>query len=158
MMTDIGRILYAQGFILRSGGATGADSAFEEKVSDHKEIYLPFPSFNGRKHDNKNYFDYVQCSGNKKSEETVFKYHPNPSALSYPAFCMMSRNAMQILGSDMKTPTDFVICWTKNGKSSGGTGQALRIAESLGIKILNLHHSATFSYFQQWIQSKKTLL
>lgn len=38
------------GFILRSGGADGADTAFESGVvsSDMKEIYLPWKGFNGR--------------------------------------------------------------------------------------------------------------
>ena len=32
----------------------------------------------------------------------------------------------------------FVICWTKNGKGTGGTGQAIRIAKGFGIPVFDL--------------------
>jgi len=36
------------GYTLRSGGANGADTAFEEGCC-RKELYLPWPGFNGRR-------------------------------------------------------------------------------------------------------------
>lgn len=39
LMTAIARKLEALGYTLRSGGATGADTAFEEGVERLKEIY-----------------------------------------------------------------------------------------------------------------------
>jgi len=52
----------------------------------------------------------------------------------------MIRNSHQIFGWDMLKESDFIICWTKDGKFSGGTGQALRIADHYGIKIYNLYN------------------
>ena len=34
-----------------------------------------------------------------------------------------------------ETPVEFVVCYTKGGKRTGGTGQALRLAEILSIPI-----------------------
>jgi hypothetical protein len=42
-----------------------------------------------------------------------------------------------VLGLDLETPSKFIICWTKNGKGQGGTGQALRIAKEYGIPIFD---------------------
>jgi hypothetical protein len=49
----------------------------------------------------------------------------------------MARNYRQIIGKDAQN-SEFVICWTKDGESSGGTGQALRIAAHHNIPIHNL--------------------
>ncbi len=56
----------------------------------------------------------------------------------------MARNCYQVLGEDLSTPVDFVVCWTPDGAESetsrktGGTGQAIRIAADLGIRVYNL--------------------
>lgn len=58
-MTTVAKALTERGWVLRSGGADGADSAFEEGAlnaanSQHPpelpdiEIYLPWPGFNRR--------------------------------------------------------------------------------------------------------------
>ncbi len=49
-----------------------------------------------------------------------------------------ARNCHQVLGCDLRTPSDFIICWTKNGKGLGGTGQALRIAKEYNIPIFDI--------------------
>ena len=46
----IGNYLASEGYTLRSGHAPGADQAFEEgcdQVNGKKEIYLPWPNFEG---------------------------------------------------------------------------------------------------------------
>ena len=50
IMEKLGIVLAKKGFILRSGGADGADKAFEkgcDLASGQKEIYLPWKGFNG---------------------------------------------------------------------------------------------------------------
>jgi hypothetical protein len=51
---------------------------------------------------------------------------------------MHGRNAQIVLGDDLKTPVDFVVCWTPDGKLTGGTAMALRIAFDYDIPIFNL--------------------
>jgi hypothetical protein len=105
------------GFTLRSGGADGADSAFEEH-STRKEIFLPYNGFNGRHHDGVSYFDYLLCPGRELAQESVERFHPAPSRLYGKGRKLMARNAMQVLGRDCKSPTDVVICWTKTVRMS----------------------------------------
>ena len=50
LMGEIGRNLAIDGYVLRSGGASGADTAFEQGCDLHegmKEIYLPWKGFSG---------------------------------------------------------------------------------------------------------------
>lgn len=133
VMTDIARKLSRKGYILRSGGAEGADTAFELGAKNNlMEIYIPWEGFNGRKEDGTSYIippynDYY-----------IYKYHPKSNKLTTTGRMFMSRNTYQVLGMDLNTPSDFVVCWTKDGGFTGGTGQALRIAQDHGIKIYNL--------------------
>jgi len=131
MMTAVAKRLSSFGYICRSGGADGADAAFEEGAI-HKQIYLPWNGFNSRTADGSS---YVVPSYN---EEYVYKYHPAPHKLSDAGKKLMSRNTYQVLGDDLNTPAEFVLCWTKDGKASGGTGQAMRIAKDMHIPIFNL--------------------
>ena len=129
------------GWLLRSGGAAGADSAFESGVKNrsNKCIYLPGPTFNGRSHGN-GYFDSTRFPAWDLALKTVDEFHPNPSALSDYARRLMARNALQVFGPNLERPADMIIGWTLNGEVIGGTGQALRMAEGCGIKVYNLGH------------------
>ena len=134
LMTRIAAKLESMGIILRSGGADGADTAFSRGVVQpkNKVIYLPWVGFN-----NSAPGKYMG-SMMSDAEKIAKKYHPNWNRCSYGAKQLLTRNTFQILGDDLKLPSDFVICWTKDGKASGGTGQALRIAKALSIPIFNL--------------------
>ena len=66
------------------------------------------------------------------------EFHPAWDYLSYGARKLHARNGYQVLGEDLKTPVDFVICWTPGGKEQGGTAQAIRIAKFNSIKVFNL--------------------
>ena len=126
--------LASLGFCLRSGGADGADSAFEvgaDRVQGQKEIYLPWKSFN------KSTSNLYQVT--ESALELAQRFHPAWQRLNWAAQKLMARNGYQVLGLDLQTPVAFVVCYTSDGKASGGTGQALRIAKSLNISIFNLH-------------------
>ena len=126
--------LNSKNFILRSGGAPGADSYFEE-YSNEKEIFLPWREFNGN--------DSNLYTPSPESFDIAKKYHPGWNRLSHGARKLMARNCHQVLGQDLKTPVDFIVCWTKDGGESGGTGQALRIARDLNIPVYNLYFEDT---------------
>ena len=40
-----------------------------------------------------------------------------------------ARNTQQILGLKLDKPSDFIICWTPNGKTVGGTATAIKLAK-----------------------------
>src|SRR3546814_20907740 len=48
----------------------------------------------------------------------------------------------QVLGPELDKPARFVMPWTVDGGATGGTGQAIRIANSLNIPVLNLQRPA----------------
>lgn len=138
MIEEATLFLSKMGFTLRSGGAPGADSFFEKYCPGEKEIYLPWKGFNSNT--STFFLDSMDPEIISEAREIARKYHPNWSALSEAAKKLMTRNTFQILGSDLKSPSLFVICWTKGGTINGGTGQAMRIARDLKIPIFNLYH------------------
>lgn len=136
-MRRIAKRLEHQLFTLYTGGAYGADTAFLAGTQIYK-VFMPSNIHNQRI---SNRLDFIDCSDLYNWEEaiqTVYKYHPNPSALNEFGFKLMGRNAYCVLGEDLKSPVDFVLCWTPNGKDVGGTSQALRIARDYNIPIFNL--------------------
>ena len=132
LFTQIGKYLVNKNYILRSGHAEGADSAFEygcTMVTGQKEIYLPWKGFGDS--------DSKLVVKENKAFEIAEQYHPYWHNLSQGAKKLQARNSHQVLGWDLNTPSKFVICWTKNGKGSGGTGQAIRIAKAYNIPIFD---------------------
>lgn len=132
-MTRIAIFLYEYGYRLRSGGAPGADQAFEAGSKDDREIYLPWDGFEGRHVDNESYF-----LGKKAGRDLIKNSIDYWDNLTQGTRKLYGRNAHQVLGIDLKTPTDFVVCWTVGGKKKGGTKIAIELAESYDIEVINL--------------------
>ena len=133
LFTQIGKYLANKNYILRSGHAEGADSAFEYgcvMVNGQKEIYLPWKGFGNS--------DSNLVVGDPKAYEIAELHHPYWHNLSQGAKKLQARNTHQALGKDLETPAKFIICWTKNGKGSGGTGQCLRIAKAYNIPVFDV--------------------
>lgn len=129
IMQRIAKNMNTVGYILRSGGAVGADSAFEKGAGDKKEIYLPWLGFNSNQ---------STLLPTEEAFEMAAKYHPAWHNCDDRARAFHARNCHQVLGHDLKTPTTMVICWTLASSEGGGTGQAVRIAKAYGIKVDNL--------------------
>lgn len=132
LFENVGKFLAKKNFILRSGHAEGADSAFEYgciQVNGLKEIYLPWKNFGGSNSD--------LIVKDIKAFEIAEKFHPYWYNLKDAAKRLQARNSHQVLGQDLNTPSDFIICWTKNGKGSGGTGQSLRLAKHYNIPVFD---------------------
>lgn len=148
-MVKIAEIMAKKGYILRSGGADGADTAFEngcDQANGAKEIYVPWEGFNG-------VFDGISVTGNEEEAEKIAsKFHPAWHKCSQGAKKMHIRNVYQILGADLKTPTQGVVCWTPEGRGGGGTGQALRIAKHFGIPINDLGEEVNLQKITMWIK------
>lgn len=132
------------GFVLRSGGANGADMAFEDGCdasNGKKEVWLPWRGFNGH-------------------ADTVFQpkaHHFEKAATLHPAWERLgpgprklhARNVGQILGMELNRPVSFVVCWTpdgceteaERGLETGGTGTAISLAARCGIPVFNLRRA-----------------
>jgi hypothetical protein len=152
-MTKTAEQLELLGYTLRSGGASGADSAFQAGVSNssNMEIYLPSRSFNGRSAGSPGLINYQTLETADQARATVDQYHPAPGRLSEFARHLMARNAMQVLGSDMESPCNLIVAYTPGGVVSGGTGQALRMAHALDIPVRNLGDSVVLNRVVTWL-------
>lgn len=117
-----------QGFMLRSGGADGADTAFEAGAGSAKEIIVPWPDFNNRPHG-------ITPPDPAAAMALAARHHPGWRNCSPAVRAIHARNVCIVLGPDLETPSDFVICWTADGRASGGTGQAIRVARAYGIPV-----------------------
>lgn len=129
-MTDIGRWLAGRGYTLRTGGADGCDRAFMD-ADGPQEVFAPWAGFNG--------LPWVPFD-EAGARAIAARFHPAWSRLSHGARKLHTRNVPQVLGSYLASPVEFVLCWTADGKDSGGTGQALRIARAYDIPVFNLFH------------------
>jgi hypothetical protein len=138
-MTSIATKLREGGFILRSGGALGADSAFAAGAGKYAEIWRP-----------------EHCT--PMAEEIAARYHPVWNRLTPYVKKLHGRNAFQVLGGDLATPSAFLICWTPDGClkhsersiKTGGTGTAISIASEYGVIVINLavpHHRAAWEEY-----------
>ncbi|RKQ90516.1 hypothetical protein C8N24_0321 [Solirubrobacter pauli] len=133
------------GWTLRSGGAGGADETFEDAATDaggSVECFHPWPGF--RAHERARQIRPTLERPTAAALAVAADAHPAWSRLSRGARALHARNAHQILGADLHTPSDVIVCWTPDGsldgssRESGGTGQALRIAARHGVPVLNL--------------------
>lgn len=130
-------LAYYPRFILRSGGAEGADTACYNgcvAYNGAKEIYIPWKGFGLVKDGIVPFQDEYAEPAMKIAEA----FHPNWKACSRAAKLLHTRNVAQVLGPDLKSLSKFVVCYTDKGQGKGGTGQALRIAHEYEIPIYDL--------------------
>ncbi len=166
---DIGNILSTfceimtrGGYVLRSGGAPGADLYCEKGVvntlikndKDFKEIYIPWKGFNGS-----DSMLYTQ----EDSEEVIQisrENHPAYEYLKPPVKKLMNRNVYQVLGYNLDRPSEFVICYTSDGckyhkdrtNKTGGTGLAISVASKNNIPIINLGNDDDLKMVKDFIK------
>lgn len=132
-MKIFSKILYGRGYTLRSGGAKGADTAFESEAKDRKEIFYADDA------------TWVE-------EQIASIYHPAWESLPSYAKKLHGRNALQVLGKGRVSHVRFVLCWTPDGcehhkqrtHATGGTGTAISIASDVGIPVFNIKKRPMF--------------
>ncbi len=127
LMCGIAKYLQGHGYTLRSGGADGADLAFENGAGLDKHIF------------------YAKDS-TPQAEAIAAQFHPAWNRCSAFAKRLHGRNSFQVLGPELNVPSKFLICWTPDGCKrhvdrtihTGGTGTAISIADANGIGVYNL--------------------
>lgn len=147
-MSSLAKVFAKMQFVLRSGRAIGADSAFE-----HGCVIA-----NG-KHE---LFTTKDTIGDWKAFELAESLHGKWEYLSSYAQELHARNTYQILGKDHLSPVSFVVCWTPFGAESlselrmnhnGGTSTAIKLACLNNIPIFNLQKADANIRLQQFIDS-----
>lgn len=154
-MAGLGTRLAREGWTLRSGGARGADAAFEtghrRVTSDRLEIYLPWKNFN------KN--ESLLYTVSPEALQVAAHHHPAWEACSVMAQKLHGRNAYQVLGPALDTPSAFLVCWTRDGatnrqersRDTGGTGTAIEIADAHGVPVFNLARASALRDLEAWL-------
>lgn len=124
-MAKIGYFLARHGYTLRSGGAKGADAAFEKgcvAAKGKKEIFLSRDERAWAREEVQHYLDFGR----------------DFSRFSSYVQGLLARNMMQVLGQNGDQPVQFVICWTPGAGDIGGTRYAIRCARAHNIPVYNL--------------------
>lgn len=158
----VGHWLARYGFILRSGAADGADTAFEQgcnHVNGGKKIYLPWKNFNKR-------FDIRFTEISTAAFELAATLHPGWKYLKQGAQKLHARNTYQVLGEFLDSPSDFTVCWTDDGaetieqitSKTGGTATAIRLSCLKGIPVFNLRNEASVERFKTFLKDKYNIV
>ena len=143
LMTRIAQKMQRCGIILRSGGAIGADMAFERGAGSLKQIFY-------------------SRDATPESIEIAARFHPawhRVRAKSPYVAGLHGRNVFQVLGRDLQSPSRGLICWTRDGCVShstrcfdtGGTGTAISIADVYGVPISNLAIPEHRAKWESWV-------
>lgn len=151
-MSLLGEKLAEQGWILRSGGAKGADTAFALRVRNQmKDIYLPQPLL----------YPPEQWSKARAIAEQV---HPAWHRLKTFVQDLHTRNVFQVLGLDLETPSKFLVCYTHDGAefyddcsiTTGGTGTAIKVATLNYVPVFNLQRPKQLLRIIEWVEGESS--
>lgn len=157
VMTNLAAKLSERGFILRSGGAKGADTAFEAGANNKIIYYINQFTINGKD-------EYRYNPENLKEARIKMVYHEIHPAWQYLkeyAKELHTRNVFQVLGENLNEPSKFVICWTPDGaetvtecsRVTGGTGTAIKLADTYNIPVFNLRKESTMERIKVFLGS-----
>lgn len=145
--------LAEQGWVLRSGAAEGADTAFyrgvveyvsktpHAKIERHADIYIPwntFGKFDLAQHPEVKVLKDYDYNRANEIAATVVDHWEN---CNIAAKSLHSRNVFQILGTQFNQPVKMCICWsepTVDGDIKGGTRTAWALAKRHNAKCINL--------------------
>ncbi len=155
-MADIAQSLGDAGIALSTGGADGADKAFETgalRTDAPITVHTPWPGYNGYRpgRDPDTDIDVVHPQPRDTTRGRTFsdlarEHHPYWRRCTRGVRALFVRNVSILSGAldDNRTllPVRAVIAYTPGGlpvgREAGGTGHTLRVAGSLGIPFVNL--------------------
>ena len=156
-MRDIAETLGNADYALSTGGAYGADKAFEDgtmRTDAPVTVHAPWSGYNdyyrGRQRDSD--IDVVVPSPlrdlrAKSLLERASKHHPAWNRCDRGVRALFIRNVSILRGalsprSDSWLPVLAVLAYTptglRSGRGAGGTGHTLRVATELNIPVINL--------------------
>lgn len=169
LMESVGYALASQGWTLRSGGAKGADQAFENGMFRFAgydqpyswtpaEIYLPWAGYEDHHRDTHGGLNVlpsaITLDDERIAEGMAMATHPAWEACKQGAKKMHTRNVFQVLGKTLDHPSKMLIAWTrldKHGNPKGGTATAINLANEHGVKTFNLNKPEDFERISTWI-------
>lgn len=129
-------------YTLRSGGAPGADEIFAAGTCN-QEIFVS-------KDATVESIEYVKgCLPNNRSNFDAWKPYTKG---------LLGRNMMQVLGKDLTTPVEFVVCYAPSlvyeDDSPGGTGYAIRCAIKNSIPVYNMFDEKVLNKIEAYLEQE----
>jgi len=128
----------SEGSWLRTGGAKGIDewaargAALVPNAGGRLEIVLPWEGFRGAAEGHPDANVWVISPAHL---EVCLRLTPEVGRKPQGVQRLMARNVGVLLGKDLKTPVDRVICYRVR---PGGTDHLVRCARMLGIRVYNI--------------------
>jgi predicted NAD-dependent protein-ADP-ribosyltransferase YbiA (DUF1768 family) len=175
IMTKAATYLESLGYTLRSGGAAGADTAFEKGVKSKKQIFGGFEE-TGEKEKKVAHEIHPDLKGtmnrskNRKIKEKLAEGATQKQAeksgerSAWAVENLMARNTNQVFGENLDTPVDFVLAYDKSGwtgagdrPSKGGTLQAIDMAYRKGIPVINMANDNWREQLKEVLKNKPAI-
>ena len=160
IMEHVGYVLAQRGYVLRSGGAEGADKAFEagcDAAHGSKKIYIPWSGFNNYTPNGVSIMTLDQ--GNRDGAIDIIKdAHPAFNRLSRGALALHARNAYQVQGLYLDSPSQFLLCYAptdRDGVPTGGTRTAWVVARMFDIPCFNLSNDRDYERITKFIKDQR---
>jgi hypothetical protein len=176
MMSKLAMIFEKKNYILRSGCAIGADSAFEDILynpATHAEIYIPnlgFPLKMGTNMKN-HYIVPKDNLGKKLYHDAMILIHSKRIHKAWERcqnyiMDLHNRNMFQVLGKDLKTKSKFTVCYTSSGEkeygqtdqNTGGTATAINASSLHGVEVFNLGNKEDYNRLSKFIKENENLI
>lgn len=156
LMYGLAYLLANRGWTLRSGGAQGADTAFQKGANGIMEIYRP----RGEHQLSHTISTYSDAQWNE-AMSLASQVHPAWHRCPDYARALHARNAFQVFGANLDHPSEALVCWTPCGaqteaectRETGGTGTAIRLASRANIPVYNLRDPESFERLRVWKNS-----
>jgi len=129
LMMKLANQLGQKWYVLRSGGAEGADKAFEQGAWGWTTSVILRPK-----------------DATDEAIKLAGQYHPAWGMCNPYVRKLLGRNVQIILGQDLTQPVDFVLFWTRDERR-GGTAHAIKIARAHNIPVFNLRRDEKLEAF-----------
>lgn len=149
LMEQIASAMASKGYIGRSGGAVGADAAFERgavKSGGKFDAYIPWGAGFIRKGGILSNINPSRYDNYTRAIEMAAGVHPAWERCSDAAKKLHTRNVYQILGNDLESPSEVCFLYAEPcGKTSasrrvrGGTNTAFQLALKYNVPVYNLY-------------------
>lgn len=148
-LTYIAKRLAENGLELRSGGRGDCDCACQAGANGKSEIYYP-------RH--KPQYQYGLPTLDE-AYPIARQYHGCWDFLPEKYRNYFARNVHIILGKVLSEPSEFVVCWTRDGvyspenrtQRTGGTGHAIAVAAANSIPVFNINNKIHREYVMDFL-------
>lgn len=156
-MSLLSATLAAKGWTLRhTGDKDGAAVAFEQGAGGQAEAYIAWKGFNDRQS------EFIPPRNVHPEVITLMKqYIPTFDNIKPGAHKVISRAVYAIIGKDLRSPAQFVVCWSADGAESAGEktaktgfmGMPIALASNLKMPVFNLQKPDAMERLNRFLET-----